>query len=186
MAVAASRRLFTVREFHQMAQAAIFGEDDRVELLAGEIVQMTPIGSRHAACVSRLNRLLSRLLGDESIVRVQDPLHLDDHSEPQPDLVVVHRREDFYRDAHPRPRDVQLVIEVSDTSAADDRTDKVPLYARSGIPEVWLVDLTTASVDVYREPAADGYRHSVRVERPATLTASTLSIPGIRVDDIVG
>ncbi len=101
MPVLAPRRLFTVEQFHQMADAAIFGADDRIELLSGEIVEMTPIGSRHAACVSRVNRLLGQSLGEGVIVRVQDPLRLDDYSEPQPDLGVVRDREDFYRDRHP-------------------------------------------------------------------------------------
>ena len=157
MPVQAPRRLFTVDEFHQMAEAEIFGEDDRVELLSGEIVEMTPIGSHHAACVSRLNRWLSQHLGDAFILRVQDPVRLDDHSEPQPDLVVAKARADFYRDAHPGPPDVLLVIEVANTSAEVDRVEKVPLYGRSGIPEVWVVDLSTRQVDVYRTPTSGGY-----------------------------
>jgi Uma2 family endonuclease len=186
MTVAASRRLFTVEEFHQMADAAILRRDDRVELLAGDIVEMTPIGSRHAACVSRINRLLSRRLGDAFIVRVQDPLYLDEHSEPQPDIAIVKARDDFYRDRHPRPDEVCLVIEVADTSAAVDRVDKVPLYGRSGIPEVWVVDLTMGRIDVYRGVTEAGYRHQDSIEQHGTLTPSALPGLQVRVQELIG
>src|SRR5207249_12204402 len=127
----APRRLFTVEEYHRIGQAGVFTEDERIELLAGEIVVMTPIGSRHASCVSRLNRLFSRHLGDDFLVRIQDPVQLDDYSEPEPDVVVVKARADFYHDAHPRSSDVVLLIEVADTSAGSDRAEKIPLYGAS-------------------------------------------------------
>ena len=184
MSVQAPRRLFTVDEFHQMAEAAIFGEDDRLELLAGEIVEMTPIGSRHAACVSRLNRWLGQHLGEGFIVRVQDPVRLDYRSEPQPDLAVVKARPDFYRDAHPGPPDVLLVIEVADTSAEIDRVEKVPLYARAGIPEVWVVDLSTGQIEVYRTPTSGGYAEHETVHhggslRPVAIPRMELSADGV-------
>ena len=141
MPVQASRRLFTVHEYYRMAEAGIFGEDDRVELLSGEIVEMTPIGSRHAAAVSRLIHVFTARLSGTAILRVQDPLRLDNYSEPQPDLAIVRLRQDFYRDAHPDAADVLLLIEVADTSGDIDRTVKIPLYARSGVAEVWVVDL---------------------------------------------
>jgi Uma2 family endonuclease len=177
MPVQAPRRLFTVREFHRMAEAGVFSEDDRVELLAGEIVEMTPIGSRHAACVKRLNAMLSSCVGMSLIVSVQDPIELGDHSEPQPDLAVLRFRPDFYRDAHPGPADVVLVVEVADTSAETDRVDKVPLYARAGIPEVWLVDLGSRLVDVYRQPSPGAYRDHRRAGPGDRLTSDVL--PGL-------
>jgi Uma2 family endonuclease len=179
----ATRRLFTVDEFYQMADAGILSEDDRVELLAGEIVEMTPIGSRHAACVKRLAHLFMQRAGD-FIVSIQDPVRLDQHSEPQPDLAIVNARPDFYRQAHPGPADVRLIIEVADSSAEIDRRDKVPLYGRSGIPEVWVVDLNAQQVDVYTVPTTDGY------ERHETLGAGGVlrprPLPGLelRVDDV--
>jgi Uma2 family endonuclease len=136
------RRLFTADEFHRIAEAGILREDDRVELVDGEIVEMTPIGSHHAACVDRLNVLLQRSVDGRGIVRVQGPIRLDAHSEPQPDLSVLALRTDFYASAHPTPSNVLLVVEVAETSARYDRDIKIPLYARAAIPETWLVDLT--------------------------------------------
>ena len=186
MSVQAPRRLFTVDEFHQMAEAAIFGEDDRLELLSGEVVEMTPIGSRHAACVSRLNRWLGRHLGEGVIVRVQDPVRLDDRSEPQPDLAVVRARDDFYRDAHPGPADVLLVIEVADTSTEIDRVEKVPLYSRSGIPEVWVIDLGASHIEVYRTPTSGGYAAHETVRRGESLRPSTMPQIEIPADAAIG
>jgi Uma2 family endonuclease len=184
MPVQAPRRLFTVDQFHQMAEAAIFGEDDRIELIAGEIVEMTPIGSRHAACVSRLNHLFGSQLGEAVILRIQDPLRLDDYSEPQPDVAVVKGRADFYRDAHPGPTDVLLVIEVADTSADIDRTEKMPLYGRSGVPEVWVIDLSTHQIDVYRRPTSGGYLDH-EIVRAGALRPGALPHMEILVDDVI-
>ena len=186
MAVQARRRLFTIDEFHRMAAAGIFREDDRVELLAGEIVQKTPIGSRHAACVSRLNRLLYERLGSECIVRVQDPIRLDDYSEPQPDLAVVKPRGDFYSDAHPTAAEVLLVIEVADTSADADRGEKAPLYARSRIPETWIVDLDGRVVDVYTRPHMTGYQQHQRFGSGDRLSSERLPALTLSVADLVG
>src|SRR6266498_3300178 len=149
---------FTVDDYHRLAELGILGEDDRVELLDGQIVEMTPIGPDHAGCVDALNRLLSRLVGDTGIVRVQNPLVLSSEWEPQPDLVVLRPRADGYRKAHPGPEDVLLVIEVADTSLESDREVKLPRYAVAGIPEVWLVALANDRIEVYRQPAPDGYR----------------------------
>jgi Uma2 family endonuclease len=141
MGVQLARRLFTVAEYHKMAEAGILSEDDRVELLEGEIVAMSPIGSRHAGLVNRLNRLFSQRAGDQVVVSVQNPVRLGGYSEPQPDLALLRPRADFYTSSHPGPEDVLLAVEVAETSAAVDREVKVPLYARFGVPEVWLVDL---------------------------------------------
>ena len=174
MPVQASRRLFTVHEYYRMAEAGIFGEDDRVELLSGEIVEMTPIGSRHAAAVSRLIHVFTARLSGTAILRVQDPLRLDNYSEPQPDLAIVRLRQDFYRDAHPDAADVLLLIDVADTSGDIDRTVKIPLYARSGIAEVWVVDLNAGHVEVYRGPEGDRYVQHDTVGRGSSLRPSAL------------
>lgn len=179
MAVHAPKRLFTVDEFHRMAEARVFGEDDRLELIAGEIVEMTPIGSRHAACVDRLARQLQQQTGATTIVRVQSPIVLGADSEPQPDISVLRYRSDFYRDRHPGPGDVLLVIEVADTSIIIDRGTKLPLYARAGIAEVWIVDLTAAAVEVYRQPGPEGYRETERVSGAGRLASS--SLPGFAI-----
>lgn len=179
------RRLFTADEFHRIAEAGILREDDRVELVDGEIVEMTPIGSHHAACVDRLNLLLQRSVDGRGIVRVQGPIRLDAHSEPQPDLSVLTSRTDFYASAHPTPSNVLLVVEVADTSARYDRDIKVPLYARAGIPETWLVDLLNARVEIFTQPTPHGYEQSRRAGRGETLTSSSMPAVSLLVDDIV-
>jgi len=173
------KRLFTVAEYHKMAEAGILSEDDRVELLEGEVVRTAPIGLRHATCVRRLNRLFSKWVGERAIVDVQNPIRLGEHSEPQPDVALLKPRPDFYATSHPGPEDVVLVIEVAETSAAVDREVKVPLYARFGVPEVWLVDLAEDRVEVFREPSAQGYRE-VRVLRRGESVAPAL-LPDLAV-----
>ncbi len=166
-----------------MAGAGLFGEDDRVELVGGEIIDMAPIGSRHAAAVDRLNRLLVSRLGDRAIVRVQSPIRLDDLSEPQPDVTVLKPRADFYSDDHPGPADILLVVEVADTSAAWDRGVKVPLYAEAGAVEAWVVDLADEVVEVFRSPGAGRYADISRIGR-----GGTHAVAGVDVgpDEIFG
>ena len=155
MAVSVQRRRFTADEFHRMAEAGILAEDERVELLDGEIVQMSPIGPRHAWCTKRLNRIFAPL-SQRAIVSVQDPIHLDEGSEPEPDLALL--RPGTSEERHPRPADVLLVIEVMSSSVVVDRGIKVPLYAGAGLAELWLVDLTADRIEVHRDPSASGYR----------------------------
>ncbi|HSH60178.1 MAG TPA: Uma2 family endonuclease [Acidimicrobiales bacterium] len=165
MAVQPAPYRFTVGEYYRMAEAGIFDEDDRVELLEGEIVDMAPIGSRHAACVKRLNRFFSERLPEQVTVAVQDPVRLSEVSESQPDLMLLHPRSDDYAGGHPGPEDVLLLIEVADTTAAWDREHKLPLYARAGVREVWLVDLPAGTVEVCRRPEGAVYQ-SVRLAGP--------------------
>jgi len=186
MAIQTGRRLFTVAEYEQMAQAGIFREDDRLELIDGEIFEMSPIGSRHAACVRRLQRLLARVLGDRALVDTQNPVVLNDASEPLPDVVVLKNRSDLYAARHPRPDDIFLVVEVADTSLSYDQEVKIPAYARSEIPEVWVVDLNSASVHVYRTPTATGYQAYTRVQSDATLAPQAFSECPLPVASIVG
>jgi Uma2 family endonuclease len=162
MAVQPEIHRFTVDDYRRMAEAGILGEDERVELIEGEIVEMAPIGSRHAACVKRLNRLLSASVQVDVIVAVQDPVMLDPHTEVQPDIALVHARDDFYAASHPGPKDLVLVIEVAETSMTYDRSVKLPLYARAGVAEVWLVDLSEECVDVHRGPTPNGYQEVTR------------------------
>ena len=141
------RRRFTVYEYHRMGEAGILHEDDRVELIEGELVEMTAIGTRHFACVNRLNRLLVGALGDEAIVSVQNPVRLNEYNEPQPDLAVIRPRD--YRLSLPGPGDVLLLVEVSDTTLAYDRSVKLPLYARAGIGVVWIVYLPGWTIECH-------------------------------------
>src|SRR5262249_28853316 len=152
MSVQVEKRVFNADEYHQMSAAGILSEDDRVELIEGEIVKASPIGKHHAACVKRLNAILNRRLGESAIVSIQDPVRLDDYSEPQPDITLLKPRDDFYHHAAPTADDVLLVIEISETSRDYDRDVKVPLYARAGIPEVWLSLLLEDYVEAYSEP----------------------------------
>jgi len=180
------RRRFTIYEYHQMADAGILGEREPVELLDGDIVRMSPIGLRHMAIVDRLNMLLARRLGRRVIVRVQGPIVLDDHSEPQPDVTLLAPRSNFYDHAHPRPPDVLLVIEVMQTSRSYDRTLKLPLYARKHVSEVWLVDLKADVVDVHRRPTASGYRDHQRLVRGKRIAPLAFPRVFFRVADILG
>lgn len=158
MTVLAPKYALTVDKYHRMIDSGIFTEDDRVELIEGEILEMAPIGSRHAACVDELNRIFVRGAGDRAVVRIQNPITLGDLSEPEPDVVLARRREGGYREQHPSAQDILLLVEVSDSSHRYDDTVKLPFYARQGIREVWRVDLEAESLTVHREPRDDSYR----------------------------
>ncbi|CAL1241999.1 Uma2 family endonuclease [Candidatus Methylocalor cossyra] len=175
-----SRHRFTVEDYHRLGEAGVLSEDDRVELIEGEIIDMAPIGSDHAGLVTRLNRVLVRAVGDRALVSVQNPIRLTDQSEPQPDFALLKPRADDYRTNLPTPSEVLWVIEVADTSLAYDRSVKVPLYARHGIPEVWLIDLAGQAVEVFLDPAAEGYRE-VRRYGPADRLRPAL-LPDLEVD----
>ena len=151
------RHRFTADEYHRMGESGLFGEDDRVELIEGEIIEMTPIGSRHAGTVKRLLQRLSQSVGTRAIVAVQDPLALATRSEPEPDIALLRPRDDFYTTSHPGPADVLLLVEVAEASLRYDREVKIPLYARHGIPAVWLVDLAGRELTAYEQPAGEGY-----------------------------
>src|SRR4051794_31509585 len=170
MAIPTMAHRFTVLDYHRMAETGILREDDRVELIEGEIVDMTPLGRRHLARVDHLAELLFRGLGERAIVRVQGSIRLGERSEPQPDLVLLRRRADYYAETDAGPADILLVVEVADTSLAHDRDVKVPLYARAGIPEVWLIDLNGENIAIYREPGSAGYRDVFTVRGDARLS----------------
>jgi Uma2 family endonuclease len=187
MAVMLKRYRFTVDEYERLAEAQVLTQCDRVELLDGEIVEMSPIGDRHASVVSRLTHLFLNHLGERSTVWVQNPLRLRAvRSMPQPDVVLLRSRADFYAAGKPGPDDVLLLIEVMDTSAETDRRVKLPLYARAGISEVWLLDLTTDRVEVFRQPTGAGYREATTVERNSTLTPRAFADLSLTVADLLG
>ena len=179
-------RAFTVGEYYRMAEANILTEEDRVELIAGQIVAMSPIGCRHAACVKRLNLLLGKIVGDSMLLGVQDPIALDAYSEPEPDLVLLRPRADFYAAAHPSAGDVLLAIEVADTSASYDREVKVPLYAQAGIPEVWLIDLQESRIEVFARPQGNAYQQRVEVAANDTFTSPTVAGLTLAAADLLG
>jgi Uma2 family endonuclease len=182
----AVRHLFTVEEWHRMGEAGLFGDDARMELLDGEVIEMAPIGSRHAGCVKYLARALIVAVGDRAVVAVQDPVVLDSHSEPQPDLAVLAPRADGYRESHPTPSEILLIIEVSDTTLAFDRDIKAPQYARAAVPECWIVDLAGDQVLVMRSPGAGGYSDVRGLYRGETVSSATLGGAAVPVTDVLG
>ncbi len=176
--IAPKRHRITVDEFHRMGEAGIFSEDERVELVEGEIIDMAPIGPFHANVVDELMQLFVKKLPNELRLRAQNPITLDRKNEPQPDLAIVKNKS--YISSHPAPEDVLLLIEVADTSLDYDRNVKIPLYARHKIPEVWLVNLEEKTIEVFRHPASQGYSEARIIRAGENLQASTPS--GIEID----
>lgn len=180
------RKLFTVSEYHQMIETGVLKEDDRVELLNGEIIEMFAIGPRHASRVDRLNELLTAKLRKVAIVRVQSPITLSDYSEPQPDLTLLKRRADFYVDGHPMPADVLVVIEVADSTVEKDRRSKVPTYALAGIPETWLIDLVEDRIEVHSNPYNGVYQEVRIIQRGQKIISRSLPQLKLKADEILG
>lgn len=178
--------LFTVDEFHQLAEAGILPEDKRVELIEGVILEMAPIGRRHLVCVDRLNRFLVLGLGERAIVRIHGTLRLSNLNEPLPDIVVLRERADFYAGKDADPSDVHLIVEVADTSLAYDRGQKALIYARAGVPHYWVADINGVALIVHREPTEAGYAQIQTVRRGGQ--NSLLDFPDLvlTVDQILG
>jgi len=186
MAVQIPRRLISIDEYERMIAAGVFPEDDRSELIRGEITEMAPIGLRHASCVSRLTKLLERRVGDDAIIWAQNPIRLVGNSLPQPDVAILKLSSDFYGRTRPTPKDVILLIEVSDTTLNYDTQVKVPLYAEAGIPEVWIANLQDDVIEAFSSPIGSAYRSVKSVAR-----GQALSLPGglggvVEVNDILG
>jgi len=177
---------FTVTDYYRMAEVGILDADERVELLRGEVVEMTPIGGRHAFSVSRLTHVLYDAVGPRYYVSTQNPVSIDVHSEPQPDLVLARPDLDRYRETHPRPEDVLLLVEVADTSLDKDRKVKLPLYAEAGIVEVWIVDVNSNVVEVCRDPSGDEYRDVRRCKPGDAITLLALEEVTLAVSDFLG
>ena len=187
MAVSVQKKMFNVAEYEQMGLSGILAEDDRVELIEGEIIEMSPIGERHAACVKRLIDLFLQLQSQKAVVMsVQDPIHLDEYSEPQPDFALVKPRVDFYEKQKPGPNDVFLIVEVADSSLDYDRALKIPLYARHGIPEVWLLNLLNNSIDVHRNPSSTGYSVTETYLSGQSLSSTAFPEFMVEVKDLLG
>lgn len=183
-----SRRHFpiTVKMFHRMGLDGYFAPEDRVELIDGEIFEMSPIGSLHARCVNWLNQTLNRLADNSFIVSVQNPVVLTDYSEPQPDLSVVRYREDFYKFETPGAKDSLIVIEVADSSVEFDRNTKIAKYAEAGIPEAWLIDLVAERVEIHSQPTSNGYGLVDMCHRGENAASQTIPSIDLSVDDILG
>ena len=186
MAVQLTRRRFTTDEYHWMARVGILGVRDRVELIEGEILEMSPIGRRHLASVDRCNRIFSQGLSDAAIVRVGGSIVLSEHDEPQPYLVLLRPRADYYATADATAADVFLIVEVSDTALQYDRQIKAPLYARRGIPELWIIDLGHDHIIGHRDPTENGYATTRVFRRGETISPAAFPELQIPVDEILG
>jgi Uma2 family endonuclease len=186
MRIEAPRKRFTVDEYYRMADVGILTHSDRVELIEGEIVEMSPIGDRHAMSVNRANMIFARGLGDRVVVSVQNAAHMDRYNEPQPDVVLIRPREGFYGTGHPNPEDVVLLIEVSETTLRFDRAVKLPVYARNGIVEVWIVDLKADAIHVYREPNGLIYTSVATRRRDEDVSPQAFPDFTIKVSELLG
>jgi Uma2 family endonuclease len=186
MTVQILRKKFTVGQYHQMIESGILTDRDRVELLQGEIIEMSPVGRQHAAYIDRLNELFVLGLSTRAIVRVQSPIRLSNNSESQPDVAILQRRPDFYAEGHPQPEDIFALVAVSDTILEFDRTVKVPLYAQNSIPEVWIVDLNAQVVQVYREPNSSGYQQVQSFRRGQSLMFQAFTTIQFSTEQVLG
>lgn len=180
MSINLGKHHFTVSEYERMGETGIFPPDARVELIEGEIIEMSPIGSRHAACVRLLSRALNQQVGENAIVSIQNPIRLNDFSEPQPDVAVLKFRQDSYRNGHPGPDDVLLVIEVAETTVHYDRHVKMPLYAGAGVGEALLFNLPDDRLEYFSQPEMGVYQVNRIISRGEQFEST--SVPGLILD----
>jgi Uma2 family endonuclease len=179
-----TRRQFTVHDYARMRETGILTEDDRVELLDGEIYVMSPIGPLHVAMVNKLNKLLTQLVGESGIISIQNPIQLDDYSEPQPDIAILNPRDDYYTGALATPDDVLLIIEIADTSLDYDRDEKLPRYAAAHISEVWIIDVNKQIIEQYTQPTRGEYTQLHKALFGTTITATTLPALQLTTDQL--
>jgi len=178
-----SRYKLSIEDYHKLGDAGILDEDSRIELIEGDLIEMAPIGVSHMRCVNRLNRLLIHAVGDAAIVSVQNPVTLPPRSEPQPDFALLRPGADS-ADHVPLAADVHLIVEVADTTLNYDRRTKLPLYARAGIIEVWIVDVQGQTIEAFSGPSDAGYGRSAVYRRGESVTPTQLPAATIRVDDV--
>ncbi len=175
---------FTVDQYHKMGQANILQEDSRVELIEGEIIKMTPIGRKHAGIVDYLLNGPFSQLHKKAIVRVQGPIQLGEYNEPEPDLMVLKLRDDYYQTKAPDQNDVSLIVEVSDSSYPLDRQVKLPLYAKFEIPEVWIIDVEKQCVEIHRTPQDGLYQESKLYKGNETVSSQIIEEIKLTVQEI--
>ena len=185
MQVETTKKLFTVRDYHRMAEVGIFGAEERVELIEGEILEMSPLGHRHMICVNRAMRLFIAKAGDRALVSIQNSLGLSQYTEPQPDVVVLKPRADEYAAKRLSAEDTLLVIEVAQTTLNYDRRRKLPLYAAAGVPEVWIEDLKNDLLLVYRQPFSNMYSTSLVLRRGDSISPLALPDLILSVDELL-
>ena len=177
---------FSVEEFNKLGEAGIFDEDDRVELLDGEIIVMSPIGSEHAATVLRMGWYFHQRLGKRALTSTQNPTVIDEFSEPQPDLMLLKLKADFYKKAHPRPDDILLLVEVSDTTIGYDRGLKLRKYAECGVQEVWIVNLKKTTIEQFRSPSTSEYAISKNYRRGEIIALAAFPAVTFQVEELIG
>jgi Uma2 family endonuclease len=178
--LAPAKHRFSVADYYRMAETGVLRPDARVELLDGEIIDMSPIGPFHGGVVGRLTRFLTPLSKNRWLLSSRNPLRLNNHSEPEPDVMLLKPSPDDYTNRHPRPEDVFLLVEVSDASLATDLEKKLPAYGRAGVTEVWIVNLEEAAIEIYRDPHFDGY--SSKTVLRAGDEARPLAFPDVAVE----
>lgn len=186
MEIRKRRRLFTVDEYEQMSQAGVFRTTERVELIRGEIVEMSPIGVEHAGRLARLIRVLPERLRGQALLWPQNPLRIHPHSMPEPDLILLRPRADDYCSAYPTPEDVLVIIEIADSSLSWDRGVKGRLYAESGVKEYWIVNLKARVIEIRESPTAEGYSLIRRIRSKEIIESSTFPGLGFTVEDLLG
>ena len=186
MDIQATKKLFTVDEYYRMVEAGILTGQDRTELIDGEIIEMSAMGSRHAAVVTRVNDMFVSLFKGKALLRPQLPLRLNEFNEPEPDIAVLKPSQDCYASRHPGPADVFLVLEISDSSLKYDRDIKLPIYAAAGVPEVWIADLPNDALLVYRDPSGKGYKNALVFRRGDSLHCLAFPDARLAMNDILG
>lgn len=186
MSLSLITRKFTVEEYEKMATEGIIKPDEKVELIRGEIIKMSPMGTRHAACIARLTQLLYRKFGDLILLGVQNPIRLNNNSQPEPDLSLLIPRADFYVAAYPCPQDIYLIIEVSDSTLDYDRYTKIPLYAEANIQEVWIINLKEECLEVYRHPLNGSYQAMQKYYRGESIFIESFPEIELTLTEILG
>ncbi len=181
---APTKHRFTVDQYYKMGEVGILGLEQRTELIEGEIIEMSPIGAKHSGSINRLNRIFAGLVGNQAIISIQNSIRINNHSEPQPDIAILYWREDFYVENLPIPSEVFLLIEVADSTLKYDREVKAIIYAKAGIPELWIANLEAQVFEVHRQPSETGYQQVQIYEKGEIINLLMLPDVAIAVDDI--
>jgi Uma2 family endonuclease len=181
-----SRYSFSVEEYHKLADAGVLHEDSRVELIEGELIKMPPIGPPHASSTEILVESFILKLARRAIVRIQDPVWLNDHTEPEPDIVIARLQPERYRKSHPRPGDILQIVEIADSTLEYDRNVKMPLYAEHGIPEAWLLDVGAKQLEIYLDPSDTAYRRCLKPPPDAIVTPTLFPDVQINLAELFG